>query len=63
MDRGQFTGFLRNIMRLCARFSNGGAIHFLSMDWRHIREMLDAADGIYTEFKQLLVWDKGTGGM
>jgi DNA modification methylase len=33
------------------------------MDWRHAREILDAADGIYTEFKQLVVWAKSNAGM
>jgi DNA modification methylase len=32
------------------------------MDWRHARELLDAADGVYAQQKQLIVWDKGVGG-
>jgi DNA modification methylase len=55
----EFTTFLRSVFRLCVRFSVGGSIHYHCMDWRHIREILDAADGIYTEFKQLVVWEKG----
>jgi DNA modification methylase len=33
------------------------------MDWRHAREILDAADGVYDEFKQLVVWVKTNGAM
>lgn len=67
MDAGEmspaaFTGFLRAIFRMCVRFSSEGSIHYHCMDWRHVRELLDAADGVYAEHKQLVVWDKGNGG-
>jgi DNA modification methylase len=63
MSPGEFTLFLRAAFRNCARFSTDGSIHFHCMDWRHAREILDAADGIYTEFKQLVVWAKSNAGM
>ncbi len=63
MTPAEFTAFLRVIFRNCARFSKDGSIHIQFMDWRHMREMLDAADGVYTELKQLAVWDKQVGGM
>jgi DNA modification methylase len=63
MTPAEFTVFLRTVFRNCARFSSNGSIHFQCMDWRHIREMLDAADGVYSAFKQLVVWNKGSGGM
>lgn len=62
MSPAEFTAFLRAIFRMCARFSVDGSIHYQFMDWRHLREILDAADGIYTEFKQLLVWNKRSAG-
>ena len=58
----EFTAFLRTAFRMCARFSVDGSIHYHFMDWRHLREILDAADGIYSEFKQLLVWKKLNAG-
>ncbi|MGB7370803.1 site-specific DNA-methyltransferase [Erythrobacter sp.] len=63
MTPAEFTAFMRAIMRNCTRFSKDGSIHYQCMDWRHIREILDAADGIYTEFKQLIVWNKEVGAM
>ncbi|MBC2667201.1 ParB N-terminal domain-containing protein [Novosphingobium flavum] len=63
MSVAEFTTFLRAIFRQCARFSAEASIHYIAMDWRHARELLDAADGVYSEHKQLVVWDKGTGGM
>lgn len=62
MSPAEFTTFQRSIFRNCVRFSRPGSIHFMTMDWRHIRETLDAADGVYDQFKQLVVWDKGVGG-
>lgn len=62
LSPAEFTAFLRAIMRNCVRFSTAGSIHYHCMDWRHMREMLDAADGVYSAFKQLIVWDKGVGG-
>lgn len=62
MNPAEFTGFLRSIFRNCVFFSVAGSIHYQCMDWRHSREILDAADGIYTEFKQLVVWAKPSGG-
>lgn len=62
MTTPEFTAFLRSAFRNCVRFSRNGSIHYVYQDWRHIREILDAADGIYDQFKQLCVWDKGVGG-
>ncbi len=62
MTPAEFTHFLRAVFRLCARYSTDGSIHYQCMDWRHLREILDAADGVYTQFKQLLVWNKRNAG-
>ena len=62
MSVAEFTTFLRTIFRNCARFSTSGSLHLQCMDWRHLSEILDAASGVYTEFKQLVVWVKPTGG-
>lgn len=59
----EFTTFLRAVFRNCVRFSVSGSIHYQCMDFRHMREILDAADGVYDEFKQLIVWAKNNGGM
>jgi DNA modification methylase len=59
----ELTAFLRSMFRQCVRFSRAGSIHFHCMDWRHAREILDAADGVYSDFKQLVVWAKNNAGM
>jgi len=63
LSAAEFTTFQRAVFRNCVRFSVGGSIHYHSMDWRHTREILDAADGVYDEFKQLVVWSKSNAGM
>jgi DNA modification methylase len=63
MSPAEFTTFLRCVFRNCVRFSIPGSIHYQCMDFRHIREILDAADGVYDEYKQLVVWAKNNGGM
>jgi DNA modification methylase len=50
-------------MRLAAQFSEEGSIHFICMDWRHLGQTLASGEGVYTEFKNLVVWAKTTAGM
>lgn len=59
----EFTAFLRTSFENLVRFSVDGSIHFICMDWRHMSEMLAAADGVYAELKNLIVWAKDNGGM
>ena len=63
MKPAEFTDFLRKSMTNLVNYSTDGSIHYLCMDWKHSKEMLDAADGVYSELKNICVWDKGTGGM
>ena len=62
MDRAQFTRFLRSVFENLCRFSTEGSLHYICMDWRHMRELLDGAEGVY-ELKNLCVWNKTNGGM
>ncbi len=63
MSEKEFTDFLRKSMELQAEHSKDGSIHYQCMDWRHINELLNAGMSVYSEFKNLCVWDKGTAGM
>ena len=56
----ELTAFFRRIFKNCVQASRAASIHYQCIDWRHVREMIDAADGIYTEFKNICVWDKGS---
>ena len=63
MSRTQFTEFLAAVFGLMAAYSADGSIHFQCIDWRHLLEMQQAGERAYTELKNVVVWDKGSGGM
>ena len=63
MTREQFTSFLSAAFANLAAHSIDSSIHFICMDWRHIREMLQAGGANYSELKNLIVWAKDNGGM
>ena len=63
MTNDEFTEFLTSFMRHCASFSTDGSLHYLFMDWRHTREILQAAAAVYTELKNIAVWKKSNAGM
>jgi DNA modification methylase len=63
MSVREFTGFLAAVFANLARHTGKGSIHFVCMDWRHMREVLDAGENQYTELKNLCVWSKTNAGM
>jgi DNA modification methylase len=63
MTEAEFTSFLSDAFRNLVSHSLDGSIHFICMDWRHMSEVQRAAEGIYTELKNLIVWVKDNGGM
>ncbi len=63
MTREQFTEFLGQSFSNLADASNDGSIHFVFIDWRHLREILVAGEAAYTALKQLIVWVKTNAGM
>lgn len=63
MSRSEFTAFLEEVFVLEAQVSMNGAIHFQCMDWRHMGEMLEAGEAVYSELKNMCVWVKDNAGM
>ena len=63
MSQGEFTGYLTQALGACARVSRDGAVHFVCMDWRHVRELQAAGDAVYGELLNLCVWNKSNAGM
>src|SRR3954466_12667977 len=41
MSDAEYTGFLRSVLRLAIGCSRQGAIHFICIDWRGLRLMLE----------------------
>jgi DNA modification methylase len=63
MSQDAFTRFLTDTLGNAARQSRDGAIAFVCMDWRHMRELLEAGEAVFSELKNLCVWNKSNGGM
>jgi DNA modification methylase len=63
MSIAELTAFLKTAFSRLAAFSTNGSIHFICMDWRHMREILDASEALYSEFKNLCVWSKTNAGL
>src|SRR5262245_15574316 len=63
LSEAEFTAFLKAVFALLAENSVEGSIHQICMDWRHSWEMLNAGRAIYSELKNLCVWNKSNAGM
>lgn len=63
LGRDKFIDFLKTSFTHMAEFSIDGSIHFACMDWRHIYEMTVAGESTYSEQKNVIVWNKGSGAM
>lgn len=62
MSRSEFTNFLTAVFTQLVANSTNGSIHGIFMDWRHMEEM-PVAGRVYTEMKNLCVWNKTNAGM
>ena len=63
MDERAFTEFLVTTCSRLAHYSLDGSLHYICMDWRHVRQLLNAAEPVYAELKNICVWTKDTPGM
>src|SRR5215207_8612573 len=63
MSSATFTAFLRETLGHAAALARDGAIAFVCMDWRHMGELLKAGQAVFSELKNLCVWNKTNGGM
>ena len=63
MSRAEFTAFLQLTLAHAAVACRDGAIAFVCMDWRHLGELLAAGEAVFSELKNICVWNKTNGGM
>jgi DNA modification methylase len=63
MSEAEFTAFLEGVFSLLAANTVDGSIHDICMDWRHMSEMLAAGRKVYSELKNLCIWNKSNAGM
>lgn len=63
LSDAQFAQFLSSVLRLLSRHSTSGSLHYVCMDWRHIRLLLEAGQAAYREQLNLCVWVKSNAGL
>ena len=63
MSSEAFTAFLQATLGHAAASCRDGAIAFVCMDWRHMGELLAAGQAVFSELKNLCIWNKTNGGM
>ena len=59
----EYQSFLRMALGHAAHHSIDGSIHYVAIDWRHISDLLTATSDIFTETKNVCVWNKTNAGM
>jgi DNA modification methylase len=63
MSPEAFTQFLATVFTNLRNNTTDGSIHQICMDWRHLAEMMAAGKQVYSELKNLCVWNKSNAGM
>lgn len=63
MTADQFTQFLKGVLAHVFAHLANGAVVFICMDWRHLRELQNAAEFIFGALKNLIVWVKHNADM
>jgi 16S rRNA G966 N2-methylase RsmD len=63
MSQPEFVCFLETVFGHLVVHTADGSIHQICIDWRHMPEMLAAGNAVYTELKNLCVWNKTNAGM
>lgn len=63
MSESEFTAFLILTLCLAAGSCRDGAIAYVCMDWRHVGELIAAGKEVFSELKNICVWNKTNAGM
>jgi DNA modification methylase len=63
MSSQEFQVFLATALGHAAEYSTDGSLHYVCIDWRHMLELTSAVAKIYSETKNLCVWNKTNAGM
>ena len=63
MSEVEFTHFLASVLRLMSERRVNGALLYTCMDWRHLQQLLQAAEEVNLLLLNLIVWAKTAPGM
>jgi DNA modification methylase len=59
----EYLDFLDSICANLVAFTVDGGMHFICMDWRHAKSLLIAGGRVYSELKNICVWNKDNPAM
>ena len=62
MSQREYVGFLVEALGNVARHSRAGSLHYVCMDWSHLRELSEAGERTYDAQVNLAVWVKSNAG-
>lgn len=62
MSAAEFKEFLRATLRPAADYSLQGAVHFVTIDWRHVADLIEAGRDIYSALLNVVCWVKSNAG-
>jgi DNA modification methylase len=62
MSERQYQRFLERVLENIARVCIDGAIVDVCIDWRHLRQLLEAGDAVFSELKNIACWVKTNAG-
>lgn len=63
MSDAEFRAFLNDRLGACVKVSKDGAVHFVSIDHRHVEHVADVGAALYGTRLNIAVWVKSNGGM
>lgn len=63
MTEPEFAEFISKFMQNLVKFSVDDSLHYLLMDFNGLNTLLNEGKKIYSELKNIAVWNKGVGGM
>ena len=63
MSEGEYRAFVGATLKQLKNFSRDGSIHYVCIDWRHVRIVLEVGESTYAEVKNICVWNKTNAGM
>jgi DNA modification methylase len=62
MSREAFVEFLKVSLRAAASVTHDGGLNYVCIDWRHIRDVLEAGESVYGDTLNVVVWSKTNAG-
>ena len=62
MSSADYEHFLGITLNAAASVSRDGALHYVCTDWRHVAEMIAAAEPVYGDAINIAVWVKSNAG-